>query len=130
MLRTMMIGLASVAIGAAAFLATAGDASAASTWSSWSKFNNYLDWSTTLVSRDFEGKGNHFWTWRFRNRTSNKTVTYFKFRIYEYKANGRTVTSYDYLPGSLRPGQGIGGWAAFDAVGRSFALQGIEIKVK
>ena len=76
----------------------------------WSVGNN--------VSVSFVRVNGSTYTWKFRNDGYN-SIKYMKFTYsytdadtYQYK------TDVDFLPGSLNPGQVIGGWAAFTANSR------------
>jgi hypothetical protein len=54
-------------------------------------------------------------TWTLKNLGST-TITYMKFSYTFNDANtGVLKTESDFLPGSLGPGESIGGWAAFSA---------------
>ncbi len=71
------------------------------------------------VSVSFARVDNGTYTWKFRNDGYNK-ITYMKFTYSYIDSNtGMFQTQTDFLPGSLRPGEVIGGWTAFTANSRS-----------
>ena len=78
------------------------------------------DWSYFMsvgnnVSVSFVRVNNTTYAWKFRNDGYN-TISYMKFNYSYIDADsGRYKTDVDFLPGSLRPGAVIGGWAAFSA---------------
>lgn len=82
--------------------------------SEWSAFSYVGDG----VSVSFAQVQNTTWTWKFRNDGSRK-ITYMKFTYSYVDANtGQYTTDSDVLPGSLKPGETFGGWAAFTSNSR------------
>lgn len=81
-------------------------------WTSfWSVGNN--------VSVSFVRVDNSTYAWKFRN-DGYRTISYMKFTYSYFDANsGQFRTDVDFLPGRLRPGDVVGGWAAFSANTRS-----------
>lgn len=77
----------------------------ANCWSPWYGIGNDVSVSVCQVSSDT-------WTWKFRNDGST-TITYMTFGYTDKDGDHP-----DILPGSLRPGAVIGGWAAFTASSR------------
>jgi hypothetical protein len=74
------------------------------------------------VSVSFTPADSTTYTWKFRNDGYNR-ITYMEFRYSYINANtGLPETETDVLPGSLGPGEVIGGWAAFTAESRSEPL--------
>jgi hypothetical protein len=71
-------------------------------WSTWQSCGDN-------VSVSFDQVNSSTWTWKFRN-DGTQTITYMDFN---YTDNAGQ--HYDVMPGSLQPGQVIGGWAAFTA---------------
>jgi len=99
--RPLLALLLSVAILAAA-------AAYAENWSMFYIIGNNVSVSFTPVD------GNTY-TWKFRNDGSN-TIRYMQFTYSYVEANtGVYKTDTDVLPGTLRPGEVFGGWAAFTA---------------
>lgn len=70
-------------------------------WGPWASMGN--DVSVRLSAPLMNGGV----TWEFRNDGAT-TITYMDYYYYD-----KAGTHYDALPGSLRPGQILGGWAAF-----------------
>lgn len=71
------------------------------------------------VSVSFVRVNNTTYAWKFRNDGYN-TIAYMKFNYSYIDADsGQYRTDVDFLPGSLRPGAVIGGWAAFSANSRA-----------
>jgi len=77
-----------------------------SNWSAWQPCGNSVSVSFSQVA------GTSTWTWKFRN-DGTQAITYMDFY---YTDN--TGQNTDVLPGSLNPGDVIGGWAAFTANSR------------
>lgn len=83
-----------------------------------------LDWTYfqsvgNNVSISFATVTHTTYTWKFRNDGRNK-ITFLKFTYTYFDVDsGQSKTDTDYLPGSLKPGEVIGGWAAFTAPTRS-----------
>jgi hypothetical protein len=98
-------------IVAVAILAAAASAYA----DNWSWFYSL----TNNVSVSFAPVNGNTYTWKFRN-DGYDTIHYMEFSYSYIDANtGLYKTDTDVLPGSLRPGQVFGGWAAFTAVSRT-----------
>jgi hypothetical protein len=74
-------------------------------WSTWDYLSNQVSVSYNQVQRDT-------WTWKFRNEGVT-TIKYMSFKYWDKDGEHR-----DVLPGSLRPGEVFGGWAAFTASSR------------
>ncbi len=53
------------------------------------------------------------WTWKFLNSSSDTTITYMTFKYTDKDGQHDAV-----LPGKLKPGTSIGGWAVFTASSR------------
>jgi hypothetical protein len=93
---------------AAALIATSLTASAGD-WGSWERFGD------TGISIRFAQVNRTTCTWAFRNDSSRVLKT-LRFRIDDTNAEtGQSESSNDLIPFSLRPGQSVGGWAAFTA---------------
>lgn len=86
-------------------------------WSSWEYVSNQVSVSYSQVQRDT-------WTWKFRNESATTTITYLSFKYWD-----KDGEHSDVLPGSLRPGEAFGGWAAFTASSRpTIVIKEIERK--
>ena len=81
-------------------------------------------WSTFLtcgsaVSVSYAKVDDKTYTWKFRN-DGDRRITYLKFSYsYQDADTNQPKTETDTLPGSLKPGEILGGWAAFTANARS-----------
>ena len=78
---------------------------AAQNWSEWQSFGSSVNVSVSFA----QVPGNTLWTWRFRNDGA-VAVTYMDFNY-----SDDTGQHKDTFPGTLNPGQILGGWAAFTA---------------
>jgi hypothetical protein len=78
-------------------------------WGPWRPFGS------TGLSIRFAQVNRTMCTWAFRN-DSSRTLSTFDFLIDDINAEtGQSEESPDLIPYTLRPGQSVGGWAAFSA---------------